>query len=87
MDWDGGGTRLDAAGIAAGPVFRSIRMCGAMASTSLGVGSVNAILDHCMPLANLDDAPDQSSRSLVRGMATSTFQAGADFRDIKKQGG
>jgi integrase len=28
-----------------------------------------------------------SSHSLRRGMATSAYRAGADFRDIKRQGG
>lgn len=78
---------LDVAGIATGPVFRSISKWGAMAGTSLGVGSVNTILENCATLAQLDYVPDLSSHSLRRGMATSAHRAGADFRDIKKQGG
>ena len=78
---------LDAAGIVAGPVFRSITKWGAMASTSLGVGSVNTILEDCATLAQLDYVSGLSSHSLRRGMATSAHRAGADFRDIKKQGG
>jgi hypothetical protein len=35
----------------------------------------------------LDYVPDLSSHSLRRGMATSAHRAGANFRDIKKQGG
>jgi integrase len=31
--------------------------------------------------------PDLSSHSLRRGIATSAHRAGANFRDIKKQGG
>lgn len=78
---------LDAAGITAGPVFRPISKWGAIASTFLGVGSVNTILEDCATLAQLDYVPDLSSHSLRRGMATSAHRAGADFRDIKKQGG
>jgi integrase len=78
---------LDLANIAAGPVFRSISKWGVVASTALGVGSVNTILEGCAMLAKLDYVPDLSSHSLRRGMATSAHRAGADFRDIKKQGG
>lgn len=78
---------LDAAGIAVGPVFRSISKWGVVASTGLGEGSVNTILEDCATLAQLDYVPDLSSHSLRRGMATSAHRAGADFRDIKKQGG
>jgi integrase len=78
---------LDAARIEAGPVFRPISKWGAIASTSLGVGSVNTILEDCATLAQLDYVPDLSSHSLRRGMATSAHRAGAGFRDIKKQGG
>lgn len=38
-------------------------------------------------MAQLDYAPDLSSHSLRRGMVTNALRAGADFRDIKKQGG
>jgi integrase len=58
-----------------------------MASTALGVASVNTILYDCATLAQHDYVPDLSSHSLRRGMATSAHRAGADFRDIKKQGG
>jgi len=78
---------LAAAGIAAGPVFRSVSKWGAVAGTGLSVGSVNTVLEDCATLAQLDYVPDLSSHSLRRGMATSAHRAGADFRDIKKQGG
>jgi integrase len=78
---------LNAAGIAAGPVFRSISKWGELADTALGVGSVNSILEVCATMAKLNYVPDLSSHSLRRGMATSAHRAGADFRDIKKQGG
>ncbi|WP_229496648.1 site-specific integrase [Massilia polaris] len=78
---------LDAAGIAAGPVFRSVTKWGKAAGIALAVGSVNTVLADCATLAQLDYVPDLSSHSLRRGMATSAHRAGADFRDIKKQGG
>jgi site-specific recombinase XerD len=78
---------LDAAGIAAGPVFRSVNKWGAVAGVGLSVGSVNTVLEDCANLAQLDYVPELSSHSLRRGMATSAHRAGADFRDIKKQGG
>ena len=78
---------LDAAGISSGPVFRSLSKSGVVASAALGEGSVNTILGACAALAGLGYVPDLSSHSLRRGMATSAHRAGADFRDIKKQGG
>lgn len=78
---------LDAAGITAGPVFRSISKWGTVGNTVLGMGSVNTILEDRATLAHIDYVSDLSSHSLRRGMATSAHRAGADFRDIKKQGG
>jgi integrase len=48
---------------------------------------VNTILEDCSTLAQLDYVLDLSSHSLRRGMATGAHRAGADFHDIKKQGG
>lgn len=78
---------LNAGGITAGPVFRPISKSGVLAGTALREGSVNDLLAACAALAGLDYVPDLSSHSLRRGMATSAHRAGADFRDIKKQGG
>lgn len=78
---------LDAAGIRAGPVFRPISKWGEVAQSGLHEGSVNTILAQCARLAGLDYVPDLSSHSLRRGMATSAHRAGANFRDIKRQGG
>jgi integrase len=78
---------LNAGGITAGPVFRPISKWGVVAGTALGEGSVNDVLAACAALAGLDYVPDLSSHSLRRGMATSAHRAGADFRDIKRQGG
>ena len=78
---------LNAGGIKEGPVFRPISKWGVVAGTALGEGSVNDVLAACAALAGLDYVPDLSSHSLRRGMATSAHRAGADFRDIKRQGG
>ncbi|MCE3608232.1 site-specific integrase [Massilia sp. P8910] len=80
-------TWLDAAGIASGPVFRPISKWGDVSTAALHEGSVNAILEQGARLAGLDYVPDLSSHSLRRGMATSAHRAGANFRDIKRQGG
>lgn len=78
---------LDAAGIVSGPVFRSISRWGVVGSNRLNPASVNSILTEAAKLAQLDYEPELSSHSLRRGMATSAHRAGADFRDIKRQGG
>ncbi|UOD29213.1 site-specific integrase [Massilia violaceinigra] len=80
-------TWLAAAGIADGPVFRPISKWGEVSGAALHEGSVNTILEQCARLAGLDYVPDLSSHSLRRGMATSAHRAGANFRDIKRQGG
>lgn len=78
---------LDAAGITSGPLFRSINKWGQVGDQALHPASVNTILNDCAELVGLDYVPDLSSHSLRRGMATSAHRAGADFRDIKRQGG
>jgi integrase len=78
---------LDAAGIMSGPLFRSITKWNAVGAKALYAGSVNTILEACAKLAGLDYVPYLSSHSLRRGMATSAYRAGADFCDIKRQGG
>lgn len=78
---------LDVGGIKSGPVFRAISKWGVVGGTALGEGSVNTVLSSWGTLAGPDYVPDLSSHSLRRGMATSAYRAGADFRDIKKQGG
>ncbi|WP_082491248.1 site-specific integrase [Duganella sp. Leaf126] len=77
---------LDAAGVTSGPVFRSISKWGVMGADALNPASVNAILAGAAQLARLTYVPELSSHSLRRGMATSAYRAGADFRDIKRQG-
>lgn len=78
---------LEAANIDTGPVFRSISKWGVIGTGALHEASVNTILAHWAKRAKLDYVPELSSHSLRRGMATSAYRAGADFRDIKKQGG
>ncbi|RZI40333.1 integrase [Herbaspirillum sp. HC18] len=78
---------LDAAGIVAGPLFRPISQWHVIGAGALHAGSVNTILENCAQLIQLDYVPQLSSHSLRRGMATSAYRAGADPRDIKRQGG
>lgn len=78
---------LDAASIDGGAVFRSINKWEMVGERAIHPASINTILADCAALAGLDYVPDLSSHSLRRGMATSAYRAGADFRDIKRQGG
>jgi integrase len=78
---------LDAAGIVSGPLFRPISKWNEVGAAALNAGSVNAILEACAQSVQLAYVPQLSSHSLRRGMATSAYRAGADFRDIKRQGG
>lgn len=79
-------TWLAAAGITSGPLFRPITKWGEVGNEALHEGSVNMILETCAKLVQLDYVSQLSSHSLRRGMATSAHRAGADFRDIKRQG-
>jgi integrase len=78
---------LAATGITSGPLFRPITKWGELGTEALHEASVNTILETCATLVQLDYVPQLSSHSLRRGMATSAHRAGADFRDIKRQGG
>ena len=78
---------LDAAGIVSGPLFRQISKWGEVGGDALHAASVNGILETCAKMAALNYVPHLSSHSLRRGMATSAHRAGADFLDIKRQGG
>ncbi|MBR7792150.1 site-specific integrase [Undibacterium sp. FT147W] len=80
-------TWLAAAGITSGPIFRRVDKWGKIGADALHESSVNTILAECAKQAQLDYVPELSSHSLRRGMATSAHRAGADFRDIKRQGG
>ncbi|MFZ6753002.1 site-specific integrase [Undibacterium sp. Dicai25W] len=78
---------LDSAEIRDGYLFRGINKWGQVANTGLNAASVNAILSDCAEQAGVDHLLKLSSHSLRRGMATSAYRAGANFRDIKRQGG
>ena len=78
---------LAAAGIVSGPLFRPVSKWGELGADALHEGSVNTILEACAKMVQLDYVPQLSSHSLLRGMATSSHRAGADLRDIKRQGG
>jgi integrase len=78
---------LVAAGISSGPVFRPVSQWQVVAEAALHPGSVNTILTASAKAAGLSYGDLLSSHSLRRGMATSAHRAGADFRDIKRQGG
>lgn len=78
---------LDAANITEGPLFRSVTRWGKVGADPLNAASVNAILEARAKHAGLGYVPQLSSHSLRRGMATSAHRAGADFREIKRQGG
>lgn len=78
---------LDAAQIEQGPLFRRVSRWGAVSDVALHEGSVNTILTARAQEAGLPYAPIMSSHSLRRGLATSAHRAGADFLEIKRQGG
>ena len=78
---------LDSAQIEQGPLFRRVSRWGAVGDVALHEGSVNTILTARAQEAGLPYAPIMSSHSLRRGLATSAHRAGADFLEIKRQGG
>ncbi|HET8701462.1 MAG TPA: tyrosine-type recombinase/integrase [Nitrococcus sp.] len=78
---------LAATAIERGPLFRRITRWGELGEAALNAGSVNAILAARAAQAGLPYVLQLSSHSLRRGLATSAHRAGADFRDIKRQGG
>ncbi|WP_082631584.1 MULTISPECIES: site-specific integrase [Pseudomonas] len=78
---------LDAAQIEQGPLFRRISRWGVLGEVALHEGSVNTILATRAEAAGLSYVPEMSSHSLRRGLATSAHRAGADFLEIKRQGG
>ncbi|PPC88020.1 MAG: integrase [Hyphomicrobium sp.] len=78
---------LTAAQIMSGAIFRRITRQGVIGGEALYAGSVNAILKTCATKAGLSSVPELSGHSFRRGLATSAYRAGADFRTIKRQGG
>lgn len=78
---------LQAAGLHSGPVFRRITRWNSIGDEALYAGSINTILVSCAAAIQLPYAPELSSHSFRRGLATSAHLAGANFLDIKRQGG
>ncbi|MGH8438579.1 MAG: site-specific integrase [Pseudomonas sp.] len=78
---------LDAAQIEQGPLFRRISRWGLVGKAALHEGSVNSILTSRAREVGLLHDLEMSSHSLRRGLATSAHRAGADFLEIKRQGG
>jgi integrase len=60
---------------------------GVVGEDALDAGSVNKILASCAEAIGLAYVPDLSSHSFRRGLATSAIRAGADFGEVKRQGG
>lgn len=78
---------LAAAKITSGPVFRRVTREGIVGPDALYAGSINTILKTCATKAGLPYVPELSGHSFRRGLATSAHRAGADFKNIKRQGG
>jgi len=78
---------LNATKIAEGAIFRRITRWGQVGLEPLHAGAVNAILRSRAQETELSYVPELSSHSFRRGLATSAHRAGADFLDIKRQGG
>ncbi|WP_284079326.1 site-specific integrase [Herbaspirillum aquaticum] len=78
---------LTASEITSGPVFRRVTRQGKIGPDPLYAGSINAILKACAAAADLPYVPELSGHSFRRGLATSAHRAGADFKNIKRQGG
>lgn len=78
---------LTAAKITSGPIFRRVTREGLVGADPLYAGSINAILKSCAAVAGLASVLELSGHSFRRGLATSAHRAGADFKNIKRQGG
>ncbi len=78
---------LACSAIEQGPVFRRVTRWGEVLTEALHPSSVNAILKDGAAGAGLDFAPELSSHSLRRSLATGAHRAGASFESIKRQGG
>lgn len=78
---------LTAAAINEGTVFRAINRWGELQTKRLHPDSINIIIKSMAQSCGLDFVDQLSSHSLRRGFASSAAQAGANFEDIKRQGG
>jgi site-specific recombinase XerD len=79
-------TWLDAAGITAGPVFRSVNRYGKVAGRALSPRSVAKILKRAAERAGID-AASIAGHSLRAGMVTQAAINGAEERDIARTTG
>lgn len=70
-----------------GPIFRRITRWGEILTEALHPAAINTILKDSAANAGLDFAPELSSHSLRRSLATGAHRAGASFESIKRQGG
>lgn len=77
---------LDAAGIAAGPVFRSVSRHGHVSGARLSAKAVAIVVKRAAQAAGLDPAL-YSGHSLRAGLATSAAKAGRSERAIMQQTG
>jgi len=78
---------LTESAITAGFVFRGINRWDALQKKPLHPDSVNAIIKSIANACKFDFVSELSSHSTRRGFATSASMAGAEFADIKRQGG
>jgi integrase len=79
---------LDAAGISAGPIFRSVAKGGrTVRQGRLDPGSVARIIKRAAARAGLPDADDFSGHSLRSGLATEAARSGATDNMIADQTG
>ena len=78
---------LAAAKITSGSVFRRVTRESIVGPDALYAGSINTVLKNCAAKAGLPYVPELSGHSFRRGLATSAYRAGADFKNIKRQGG
>lgn len=78
---------LACAAIDQGSVFRRVTRWQEIDTKALHASSVNEILKAGAAKAGLEFAPELSSHSLRRSLATGAHRAGASFESIKRQGG
>jgi integrase len=80
-------TWLKAGKINSGYVFRSINRWGQIKPNALSMDGINLLIKSISKKAKIPFSDRISSHSLRRGFATSAARAGADFSEIKRQGG
>ena len=78
---------LEESGIETGFIFRAINRWDELREKPLHPDSINTILKTCAKKCGLDFIDEISSHSTRRGFASSASNVGAEFLDIKRQGG